>query len=225
MVLPDPRPLPGHYPRSRLRLYASALGPAGRLHPRRRFRGPGRRAGPDTRRGAPGASCNTRAATFRRPRRHPARARGDVAPRGADRKIYDLDSDGEGWVPSSAPRTTVATTATLATEVSDDSSIGNDIASLLVSEPDDASSDSDPEDALQDPLHDMDAALCLADDSARWHGVCAFFCYDPARTVYDQGIVLPGTTMALRPVQMDAVFRYLQQGSARLSSPSPSSLS
>ena len=81
------------------------------------------------------------------------------------------------------------------------------------------------EDALQDPLQDMDAALCLADDSARWHGVCAFFCCDPARTVYDQGIVLPGTTMALRPVQMDAVFRYLQQGSARLSSPSPSSLS
>ncbi|KAK3933432.1 hypothetical protein QBC46DRAFT_236186, partial [Diplogelasinospora grovesii] len=49
------------------------------------------------------------------------------------------------------------------------------------------------------------------DDLERWAATCQFFCHDEARTAHDQGVKLLGTTLRLRPHQMEAVYALLQR--------------
>ncbi|KAK3933762.1 hypothetical protein QBC46DRAFT_359467, partial [Diplogelasinospora grovesii] len=62
-----------------------------------------------------------------------------------------------------------------------------------------------------DPLRDLRAELRAVDDLERWAATCQFFCHDEARTAHDQGVKLLGTTLRLRPHQMEAVYALLQR--------------
>ncbi|KAK4233492.1 hypothetical protein C8A03DRAFT_38790 [Achaetomium macrosporum] len=75
-------------------------------------------------------------------------------------------------------------------------------------------SEADDNDAIPDemnPLRDLRAVLHVTDDSEIWGRTCRFFCHDKARTAYDQGVKLLGTTLCLHPHQMDAVYALLQR--------------
>lgn len=61
------------------------------------------------------------------------------------------------------------------------------------------------------PLRDLRAVLHVADDLEVWERTCRLFCHDKARTAYDQGVKLLGTTLCLRPHQMEAVYALLQR--------------